>query len=156
MPNLIVKPELTTTILWPHFGRHLWPPNNDHPPATATIFGSRGWSLYTGFTVLVKCKLSSSPLSTYIFLRLRTIPYCKPIIKSLITKKILLIIMMKTLFNLTLWQSNNDYLKLGGLCQQFRNALEAIQKTRDTFLACFRLPQAFRQFDLKFSLSKKL
>ncbi len=47
-----VKPEITTTSV----GLCLWninlPLNNDHLSTTATNFGSRGWSLYTGLTVI--------------------------------------------------------------------------------------------------------
>ncbi len=44
----------TTTILWSHLEllRHKWPLNNGHLSTTVTIFGSRGWSLYAGLTVL--------------------------------------------------------------------------------------------------------
>ncbi len=45
--------SITTTILWLHLELLLlkWPLNNEHLSKTATILGSRGWSLFTGLTV---------------------------------------------------------------------------------------------------------
>ncbi len=57
--QITVEPELTTTSeerppfcahIW-ELLLHKWPLNNDHLSTTATIFGSRGWLLYTGLTV---------------------------------------------------------------------------------------------------------
>ncbi len=41
----------TRPVGWEFKRWHKWPLNNDHLSTTATIFGSRGWSLYTELTV---------------------------------------------------------------------------------------------------------
>ena len=54
LPNSDHLPT-TTTFMVSHFEflLHKWPLNNDYLSSTATILGSRGWSLYTGVTVYV-------------------------------------------------------------------------------------------------------
>jgi hypothetical protein len=56
--------RIATTILRSHLELLLltWPLNNDHLSTTATIFGSQGWSLYTGLTVHVTPSVSRAPL----------------------------------------------------------------------------------------------
>ncbi len=67
-----IKPELTTTselkppVINDHYfevpfsiNREQGTLNSDHLSTTTTIFGSQGWSLYTGLTVYQTCHIST-------------------------------------------------------------------------------------------------